>query len=224
MPIVNVRGINFGDVKDFTDDKLQDLRGTVRLVAEPANKFDTRAIAVRGKVKRGSKWTSVRLGYVDSSLLNRAHREHWVKWGWEIEEIGRFRPRYATTVKATTQVFCKLSDRSTHLLNLVSSDEDDSPSLLDSLQNDASMYDGHTCVCIHYDSESSGLGWRDVILLEKTDDGFLACDGSSDHRGRPIPQKRFKFARLQAARCVESLDDGEDEALSPTPAKRAKLA
>ena len=83
------------------------------------------------------------------------------------------------------------------------------------------MYDGRTCVCIHYDSESSGLGWRDVILLEKTDDGFLACDGSSDHRGRPIPHKRFKFARLQAARCVESLDDGEDEALSPTPARKS---
>jgi hypothetical protein len=99
------------------------------------------------------------------------------------------------------QVFCKLSDRSTHLLNLVSSDEDDSPSLLDSLQNDASMYDGRTCVCIHYDSESSGLGWRDVILLEKTDDGFLACDGSSDHRGRPILHRHLGAWQLTFALC-----------------------
>jgi hypothetical protein len=221
MPTLSVRGINYGGVKDFTDEQLQDLRGSVSLRAEPANKYNNRAIAVMGKYLDGNTYKPVRLGYLANELLDRAHRESWCEWQWEIDEIGRFKPRYNPTPQDTTQVFCRISDKQTHLLRVVSSDEDDGPSLMDRMKTDDSLYDGTTCLCIHYESESSGLGWRDVVLLERTADGFIACDGSSDYRGRPVPQKRFKFAKLRAARCLENIDE---EDASPTPAKRAKLA
>jgi hypothetical protein len=223
MPTLSVRGINYGDIQDFTDDQLQDLRGSVFLQTEPANKFDRRAIAVMGKYRDGNAYKSVRLGYVSSELLDRAHRESWCEWRWEIDEIGRFKPRYAMGLNASTRVFCRLSDRETHLLRNITDDEDVGPSLMARMKTDDSLYDGTICVCIHYESESSGLGWRDVVLLGRTDDEFVACDGSSDHRGRPIPQKSFKFAQLRAARCLENIDE-DDEILSPRPTKRAKLA
>ena len=84
MPTLHVRGINYADIKDFTDDQLQDLRGSVFLRTEPANKFNPRAIAVMGKYCDNKTCKEVRLGYVSNELLDRAHRETWCKWQWEI--------------------------------------------------------------------------------------------------------------------------------------------
>jgi hypothetical protein len=190
----------------------------VFLRTEPANKFNPRAIAVMGKYCDNKTCKEVRLGYVSNELLDRAHRETWCKWQWEIDEIGRFTPRCANN---ETRVFCTVSDRQTYLLRNIVRDEDGSPTLMERMRTDDSLYDGTACVCIHYESDSSGLGWRDVVLLKRTADEFFACDGSSDYRGRPVPQKRFKFANLRAARCMEWIDN---EIEPPTPAKRAKLA
>jgi hypothetical protein len=77
MPTLSVRGINYGDIKDFTDEQLQDLRGSIFLHTEPANKFNSRAIAVMGKYCDNDICKQVRLGYVSSELLDRAHRESW---------------------------------------------------------------------------------------------------------------------------------------------------
>ena len=221
MPTICVRGINFADTKDWTHEELQDLIGSIFLRTEPANKYDSRAIAVMGKVLRNKKVTTVRIGYLPHEVLSRAHRENWCKWGWEAEEIGRFKPKYSSA--ALSRVFCKISDRETHIMRNIASDEDDGPKLTDRMQSDDSLYDGRTCVCIHYDSKKSGLGWRDVVLLSKTKDKFIGCDGSSDVYGRPIPQKIFNFAQLKVARQIDYGPVVDDEEPVEQPAKRAKV-
>ena len=132
MPTICVRGINFADTKDWTHEELQDLIGSLFLRTEPANKYDSRAIAVMGKVLRNKKVTTVRIGYLPHEVLSRAHRENWCKWGWEAEEIGRFKPKYSSA--ALSRVFCKISDRETHIMRNIASDEDDGPKLTDRIE------------------------------------------------------------------------------------------
>ena len=213
MGSVVVRGINYGDVKNWQHEQLQDLVGSIFLSAEPSNKYDSSAIKVMGKVIRSKRVTTVHIGYLPHEVLDRAHREKWCELNWEAEEIGRFRPRYGSNTLC--RAFCKISDRQTFIFHHMTSDEADGPAVKVRMQTDESMYDGHTYVCIHYDSQNSGLGWRDVVLLKKTEDGFFACDGSSDIWGRPVAQKYFKFAQLKAAKVDEVSEKG-------SPAKRAK--
>lgn len=64
--------------------------------------------------------------------------------------------------------FCRISDEETHLLRNITDDEDDGSSLMDRMKTDDSLYDDTTCLCIHYDNESSGLGWRANIMPKKS--------------------------------------------------------
>ena len=101
MPTIHVRGITHNQIKNFTDAQLQDLRGSIYLCADLANKFDSRSIAVMGRLRVGTALKRVRLGYVASELLDRAHEDHWTDWSWEIDEIGRFQRERPISTRTT---------------------------------------------------------------------------------------------------------------------------
>eukprot|EP01049_Picozoa_sp_SAG25_P013154 SAG25_NODE_1957_length_2100_cov_1.393803_2_plen_124_part_00 len=76
--------------------------------------------------------------------------------------------RSAASSPADDSGFCRISDEETHLLRNITDDEDDGSSLMDRMKTDDSLYDDTTCLCIHYDNESSGLGWRANIMPKKS--------------------------------------------------------
>lgn len=86
MPTFCARGVNHSEVKDFTHDQLQDLVGTISLRKEPRE------------------------------LLDRAHREKWCDCLWEVEDVGRWKPRYDTSNH--TKIFCTIADRESYILCL----------------------------------------------------------------------------------------------------------
>eukprot|EP01047_Picozoa_sp_COSAG01_P061200 COSAG01_NODE_7608_length_3129_cov_1.233333_3_plen_141_part_00 len=82
----SVAGVTYHALKTMTPVDMRALAG-VQLQGEPANEYDSRAIAVYGTDRRGVK---LMLGYVPVGLLPRAHRCGWCQKEWGIADCGRF--------------------------------------------------------------------------------------------------------------------------------------
>ena len=82
----SVAGVTYCALKTMTPVDMRALTG-VQLQGEPANEYDSQAIAVYGTDRRGVK---LKLGYVPVGLLSQAHRCGWTQKEWSIADCGHF--------------------------------------------------------------------------------------------------------------------------------------